>query len=84
LHFEVRCNNVPMNPKKYLGKMGLMAEVKFRRHRRSLASARILPRRRTKKPNFQQKVVKRDASYYTRMINLRKLHNMKMKQKSTR
>ena len=34
LHFELRCHNVPLNPSKYIGSMGQIAEVKFRKRRR--------------------------------------------------
>lgn len=70
LHFEIRCHNVPLNPRKYLGKMGQIAEVKFKRRRR-MASA---PGR---KPAF----VKRDPNYFTRMINLQKLKQLQKKAK---
>lgn len=69
LHFEVRCHNVPLNPNKYLGKIGQVAEVKFKRRKRAYSSLS----RQQREPAF----VKRDPNYYTRMINLRKLQNMK-------
>ncbi len=64
LHFEVRCHNVPLNPMKYLGKMGQVAEVKFKRKVRGVAHKR------------QPAVVKHDPNYYTRMINLQKLRKL--------
>ncbi len=67
LHFEVRCHNVPLNPSKYLGKMGKVAEVKFKRRRRSFS----------RQPTF----AKRDPNYYTRMINLQKLRKLKQHSK---
>ena len=63
LHFEIRCHNVPLNPREYLGKMGRVAEVKFKRRVKSYA----------RKPTF----VKRDPNYYTRMINLQKLKKLR-------
>lgn len=62
LHFEVRCHNVPLNPSKYLGHVGQMAEVKFNRQSKSYQ----------RQPTF----VKRDPNYYTRMINLEKLKRL--------
>ncbi len=64
LHFEVRCHNVPLNPTKYLGKMGISAEVKFKKRMHNIVRRR---------PSF----VKRDPNYYTRMINLQKLRKLK-------
>lgn len=64
LHFEIRCHNVPVNPTKYLGKMGKVAEVKFKKRSRSYAHKR--------QPAF----AKRDPNYYTRMINLEKLRKL--------
>lgn len=69
LHFEVRCHNVPLNPTKYLGKMGKLAEVKFKRRMRNLVQSK-------RRPAF----VKRDPNYYTRMINLQKLRKLKKSQ----
>lgn len=69
LHFEVRCHNVPLNPRKYLGKLGQIAEVKFKRRVRSWSQ------RSRRNPA----VVKRDPNYYTRMINLQKLQKLKQK-----
>lgn len=66
LHFEVRCHNVPLNPTKYLGKMGLSAEVRFKRKRRRHIASQT-------KTAF----VKKDPNYYTRMINLQKLKKLK-------
>ncbi len=69
LHFEVRCHNVPLNPMKYLGKMGQVAEVRFNRRVRNVSHRR------------QPAVVKRDPNYYTRMINLQKLRKLDQKVK---
>jgi hypothetical protein len=73
LHFEVRCHNVPLNPMKFLGTMGQMAEVKFRRRVRGLSQHR----RRQRQPAM----VKTDPNYYTRMINLEKLKKLDQKVK---
>lgn len=66
LHFEVRCHNVPLNPRQYLGKMGQLAEVKFRKRVGTFA------RSATREPAM----VKHDPNYYTRMINLQKLKKL--------
>jgi murein DD-endopeptidase MepM/ murein hydrolase activator NlpD len=75
LHFEVRCHNVPLNPRKYLGKINQIAEVKFRK-RRSVSSIRS-----RRKITRKRRAPKRDSSYYTRMINLKKLKKLGDKQK---
>jgi murein DD-endopeptidase MepM/ murein hydrolase activator NlpD len=66
LHFEVRCHNVPINPIKYLGKAGLVAEVKMRKRMRSLRT----------EPQRSVASTQRDPNYYTRMINMRTLQNL--------
>ncbi len=71
LHFEVRCHNVPLNPMKYLGKMGQVAEVKFNKRIRGIS----------RRPRRQPAVVKHDPNYYTRMINLQKLRKLDQKTK---
>ena len=63
LHFEIRCHNVPLNPREYLGKMGKVAEVRFKRRVKSYS----------RRPAF----VKRDPNYYTRMMNLQTLKRLK-------
>jgi murein DD-endopeptidase MepM/ murein hydrolase activator NlpD len=74
LHFEVRCHNVPLNPTKYLGKMGLSAEVKFKKTMHNIAH-RIpaFVQHEPKAPNFTH----HDPNYYTRLINEEKLRNLK-------
>ena len=74
LHFEVRCHNVPLNPRKYLGKMGQLAEIKLHK--------RVRPYRRAAHVvhKVQQKTAaldKKDPNYYTRLINLQKLQKLK-------
>ena len=63
LHFEVRCHNVPLNPIKYLGKRGLMAQVKFTNRVRSVSSQSVLS--------------KQDPNDYTRRMNLEKLEKVR-------
>lgn len=70
LHFEVRCHNVPLNPRQYLGKMGKTAEVKF--HRR----LKHISRQPASYVGQESKPVNHDPNYYTRMINLQKLQGM--------
>lgn len=70
LHFEVRCYNVPLNPRQYLGKSGKVAEVRFRKRSRHNFAA---PSRGL--------AVKRDPNYYTRMINLKKLESLRLNAK---
>jgi hypothetical protein len=68
LHFEVRCHNVPLNPLQYLGKMGRIAEVKFKKKRRS-----YLTSGRGRAP---AKSAQNDPNHFTRMINLEKLKKL--------
>jgi len=77
LHFEVRCHNVPVNPLKYLGNAGLVAEVKTRKNVRALALRRpaaLILEAREETP--------RDPNYYTRQINQLKLENLSQAAKS--
>ena len=82
-----RCHNVPLNPLKYLGKMGQIAEVKFRRRNRPAnfiaAPRRPIPQRATSSATKTAKAApeKRDPNYYTRMINLQKLKKLQNKVK---
>ena len=73
LHFEVRCHNVPLDPMKYLGKMGKLAEVKFKRHRRH----RFTRHRQPAVASHKRPKPVRDPNYYTRMINLQKIKKLK-------
>ena len=81
LHFEVRCHNVPLNPRKYLGKVGQVAEVKFKRRyrpwRRTANTARRIQTRTARREPASP--AKHDPNYYTRMINLQKLQKMQKK-----
>ncbi len=74
LHFEVRCHNVPLDPRKYLGKINQIAEVKFRKRNRHITTS---PRRTVKR----KPAAVHDPNYYTRMINLKKLKKLNDKPK---
>lgn len=81
LHFEVRCHNVPLNPVKYLGKLGQVAEVRFKRRMKSYTRGLASHPQMSRAPKRQRRTaaIKRDPNYYTRMINLQKLKKLKQK-----
>lgn len=75
LHFEVRCHNVPLNPRMYLGKINQVAEVKFRKRNRSQSISHKSSLSKSQ-PIKRKPAAIHDPNYYTRMINLKKLKKL--------
>lgn len=73
LHFEVRCHNVAVNPNQFLRKAGQLAEVRLLKRTRNMSSEPV--RRRLAKSREPA----RDPNYFTRMINMKKLEDMRPK-----
>ncbi len=79
LHFEVRCHNAPLNPLKYVGKMGIAASVRFKRYNTANIAYRMPTSRMQTKSAAYEAPEKRDPNYYTRLINLQKLEALNSK-----